>query len=423
MSDLITPPAQAQATLAAPALAGGRAAPGAWGRRAPWGEVILLAGLSMLGSVAMDMYLPALPRMSAELHASPRLAQLTITAFLTGLAGGQLVLGPLSDRLGRRPLVLAGSALFLAATLACALAPDVAVLAGVRVLQAFGACAGMVIARAVVRDRYDDHEVLHVYALLSLVFTLAPVLAPLVGGWVLQVADWRAIFGVQAAFSLAVTLAAFLRLKESRSEATRLRAVSEHPLASYAALLRRPLFLGNFLTGALSGAALFSYIATAPQVVIGQLHVAPAQFGWVFGANAVGMIGVTQLNARLARRVAPARLLQTGLSLALLAAVALAVFAWSGRGGAAGVLGPLFLVIASLGLSQPNATAAAMSVDRERAGASAALMGAGFFGVGSAAGALTTLVPGPASHGMSAVTLGSLLGALLVYRVLVVPRA
>ncbi len=420
MTDLITPATDLDAAPAVPEPA--RALPA--GRvRAPWGEVILLAGLSMLGSVAMDMYLPALPRMSAELRASPRMAQLTITAFLFGLAGGQLVLGPLSDRWGRRPLVLAGSALFLAATLVCAVAPDVRVLAVARVLQAFGACAGMVISRAVVRDRYDDHEVLHVYALLSLVFTLAPVLAPLVGGWVLQVADWRWIFGVQTLFALAITLAAVLRLRESRSEATRLRALSEHPLASYAALLRRPLFLGNFLTGALSGAALFSYIASAPQVVIGQFHVAPAQFGWVFGINAVGMIGVTQLNSRLARRIAPARLLQTGLSLALLAAVVLTAFAWSGRGGAAGVLAPLFLVIASLGLSQPNATAAAMNVDRERAGASAALMGAGFFGVGSAAGALTTLVPGPASHGMSAVTVGSLLGALLVYRFVVVPRA
>ena len=420
MTDLITPATDLDAAPAAPPSAPETSAVR---RRAPWGEVILLAALSMLGSVAMDMYLPALPRMSAELHASPRMAQLTITAFLFGLAGGQLLLGPLSDRWGRRPLVLGGSALFLLATLACALAPNVEWLAAARVLQALGACAGMVIARAVVRDRYDDHEVLHVYALLSLVFTLAPVLAPLVGGWVLAAADWRAIFSVQSAFALLVTLAAVLRLKESRSEATRLRAVAEHPLASYAALLRRPLFLGNFLTGALSGAALFSYIASAPQVVIGQLHVAPAHFGWVFGANAIGMIGVTQINSRLARRVAPARLLQTGLALALVASVVLTAFAWSGRGGAAGVLAPLFFVIASLGLSQPNATAAAMNVDRERAGASAALMGAGFFGVGSGAGALTALVPGPATHGMSAVTVGSLLGALLVYRLLVVPRS
>lgn len=425
MSDLTTPATEqgAPELAAATAEEPPRNAPIHARAHAPWGEVILLAGLSMLGSVAMDMYLPALPRMSAELRASPRMAQLTITAFLFGLAGGQLLFGPLSDRWGRRPPLLAGSALFLGATLVCALAPDVGVLAAARVFQALGACAGMVIARAVVRDRYDDHEVLHVYALLSLVFTLAPVLAPLVGGWVLAVADWRAIFGVQAAFALVITLVAFLRLEESRSEATRARAVSEHPLASYAALLRRPLFLGNFLTGALSGAALFAYISTAPQVVIGQLHVAPAHFGWVFGANAIGMIGVTQLNARLARRIAPQRLLQGGLGLALAAAAALAAFAWTGRGGAAGILLPLFLVMASLGLSQPNATAAAMSVDRERAGASAALMGAGFFGVGSAAGALTALVPGAASHGMSTVIAASLLGAITVYRLLVVRRS
>ena len=223
VSDLVTPatPAgEAAAAARAPAAAG----PARAGRvRAPWGEVILLAALSMLGSVAMDMYLPALPRMSAELRASPRMAQLTITAFLFGLAGGQLLLGPLSDRWGRRPPLMAGTVLFLVATAACAVAPSVEVLAAARVLQALGACAGMVISRAVVRDRYDDHEVLHVYALLGLVFTLAPVLAPLVGGWVLAAADWRAIFGVQVGFAVVVALLAALRLKESRSEATRAR--------------------------------------------------------------------------------------------------------------------------------------------------------------------------------------------------------
>ncbi len=390
--------------------------------RAPWGEVVLLASLGMLGSVAMDMYLPALPRMTAELSASPRLAQLTVTGFLFGLAGGQLVFGPLSDRWGRRPPLLVGAALFLLATFVCALAPDVRLLAAARVLQALGACAGMVISRAVVRDRYEDHEVLHIYALLSLVFTLAPVLAPLTGGWVLGVSGWRAIFGVQALFALLVALAALWRLKESRSEATRRKAESEAPWASYAALLRQPLFAGNFLTGALSGAALFTYISTAPQVLIGQLHIAPAHFGWVFGANVAGMLAVTQLNVRLARRIPPSHLLQAGLGLAVAAAVVLAGVAWSGRGGAWALLTPLFLVLASTSLSQPNTSVAAMNVDRERAGASAALMGAGFFGVGALAGALTALVPGPASHGMSAVVLASLVAALATYRLMVVPR-
>lgn len=422
MSDLISPVDEAEEARAGTPAAAARPPAEPVRRRAPWGEVILLAALSMLGSVAMDMYLPALPRMSQALAASPRMAQLTITAFLFGLAGGQLLFGPLSDRWGRRPPLLAGSVLFLAATLACALAPNVEVLAAARVLQALGACAGMVIARAVVRDRYDDHEVLHVYALLSLVFTLAPVLAPLVGGWVLGVADWRWIFGVQAVFALAITAVAFLRLRESRSEATRVRALGEAPLASYAALLRRPAFTGNLLVGGLSGAAVFSYISCAPQVVITEMHVPPSMFGWVFGANSAGIVAVTQLNARLSRRVAPALLLQAGLLGALAGAGALIVCAWTGWGGAAGVLASLFATLASLGMSQPNATAAAMSVDRERAGASAALMGAGFFGVGSLAGAATGLIPTAASRAMAIVILASLAGALLVFRTLVLPR-
>ena len=349
---------------------------------APWSEVILLSGLSMSGSVAMDMYLPALPRMAADLHAAPQAAQATVSTFLLGLALGQLVFGPLSDRLGRRPPILGGMVLFCLATAVCAAAPGVGVLVGARLLQAFGACAGMVVSRAVVRDRYDDHEVLHVFSLLSLVFAIAPVAAPLIGGWVLQVADWRWIFGVQALFGLLAGCAAFFRLPESRAEATRLRAVGETALKSYLALLRQPLLVGYLLTGALSGAALFSYVASAPRVVMGEFHIPAAHFGWVFGANAIGVTAAGQINARLARRIPADSVLRVALVATPVAGLALLACAWTGFGGLWGVLAPLFLVISALGFSQPNTTAAAMTVDRHRAGATPAQHGTRVLGVG-----------------------------------------
>ncbi len=389
---------------------------------APWGEVILLAGLSMFGSVAMDMYLPALPRMATDLHASPGAAQATISTFLLGLAFGQLVFGPLSDRFGRRAPILAGVALFCVASGLCAVSANVGLLIAARLIQALGACAGMVVSRAVVRDRYDDHEVLHVFALLSLVFGVAPVVAPLVGGWVLGVASWRWIFGVQALFGIAAGTAAFRRLPESRSEATRLRAAAETAGASYVALLRQPLLVGYLLTGALSGAALFSYITSAPRVVIGELHIPAAHFGWVFGVNAVGLVGASQVNARLARRIPGDTLLQVGLVGALCAAAVLALCAWTQWGGLMGLLAPLFVVISALGFSQPNTTAAAMSVDRHRAGATAALIGTAFFGVGSLSGAATSLIPGRASQAMAIVITVTLLMALAAHRSLVSPR-
>ena len=389
---------------------------------APWGEVILLAGLSMFGSVAMDMYLPALPGMATGLHASPAAAQATVSTFLLGLAFGQLIFGPMSDRLGRRAPILGGVALFCLASGLCAISMNVQLLIGARLLQALGACAGMVVSRAVVRDRYDDHEVLHVFALLSLVFGVAPVVAPLIGGWVLAVADWRWIFGVQALFGVIAGAAAWLRLPESRSEATRLRAVSENSGASYLALLRQPLLVGYLMTGALSGAALFAYITSAPRVVMGELHIPAQHFGWVFGVNAIGLIGCGQINARLARRVSSEALIQGALIVALAAGGVLAACAWTGFGGRWGVLAPLFVVISGLGFSQPNTSAGAMTVDRHRAGATAALLGTAFFGVGSLSGVATSLVPGRASTAMAVVIVATLLLALGCYYGLVAPE-
>ena len=313
-------------------------------------------------------------------------------------------------------------ALFCLATGVCAVSPGVGLLIGARLLQAFGACAGMVVSRAVVRDRYNDHEVLHVFSLLSLVFAIAPVAAPLIGGWVLAVADWRWIFGVQALFGVVAGAAAYLRLPESRSEETRRRAFGENASASYLALLRQPLLAGYLLTGALSGAALFSYIASAPRVVMGEFHIPAIHFGWVFGANAIGITLASQINARLARRIPGEVLLQGALFGALAAGIVLSVCAATRWGGVWGVLAPLFLVISALGFTQPNTTAAAMSVDRHRAGATAALLGTGFFGVGSLSGAATSLIPGRASTAMGLVISATLALAIAVYYGLVRPQ-
>jgi DHA1 family bicyclomycin/chloramphenicol resistance-like MFS transporter len=353
---------------------------------------LLLGGLTAFGSVSMDMYLPALPSLVRALKTTPAAAQETVSIFLIGLAVGQLVYGPVSDRVGRRGPILFGVGVYLAASLGCALASSIGLLIVFRLLQALGACAGMVIARAVVRDRYEDHEVLHVFSLLTLVMGSAPILAPLIGGWVLTVGSWRWIFGIQSLFALVITACAFFFLPESRSEATRLRAFSERPLASYIALVRAPRLVGLMLNGAFAGAALFAFITAAPELVITHYHVPAADFGWIFGINITGMMAAGQINARLARRIPGETLLHAANAVALFSASVMVVCAVTGWGGIFGVLGPLWFVMASLGFSQPNASAAAMSVDRERAGAAAALLGAALFGVGSLAGVATSLL-------------------------------
>jgi DHA1 family bicyclomycin/chloramphenicol resistance-like MFS transporter len=359
---------------------------------APWGEILLLGGLTAFGSVSMDMYLPALPSLVRALNTTPAAAQQTVSIFLIGLAVGQLVYGPVSDRVGRRGPILFGIGVYLVASLGCALASSIGLLIVFRLLQAVGACAGMVIARAVVRDRYEDHEVLHVYSLLTLVMGSAPIIAPLIGGWVLTVGSWRWIFGVQSLFALVITACAFFFLPESRSEATRIRAQSERPLASYIALLRAPRLLGLMLNGALANVGLFAFVTAAPELVITHYHVPAADFGWIFGVNVTGMMAAGQINARLARRVPGETLMHASNAVALGCASLMVIGAITGWGGMFGVLVPLWFVMASLGFSQPNASAAAMSVDRERAGATAALLGATMFGVGSLAGVATSLL-------------------------------
>lgn len=350
---------------------------------APLGLVILLGSLSAFGPVGIDLYLPGMPAMARELGASAGAAQFTISIFFLGLAIGHPIYGPISDRMGRRPPLLFGVALFVLGTLGCALAPTMNLLLVSRLIQALGGCGGMVVARAVVRDRFAHDEVLHVFALLTLVIGLAPILAPLVGGALLLVGDWRWIFGVQCAFGVAAGFAVYAYLPESRSAAAAARAEVETILTSYLTLLKQRKMVGYVLSGASGSGALMAYVASSPDIVITQFHISAQNFGWVFGANAIGLIGANQLNARLARRHPSEVILGGALMTALAISLALAVFAWTGFGGVWGILIPLFLIITCFGFVQPNATAGALNLDPLRAGSVASLVGSAFFGAGA----------------------------------------
>jgi DHA1 family bicyclomycin/chloramphenicol resistance-like MFS transporter len=390
--------------------------------KAPLGLILLLGALTGVGPLSIDMYLPGLPAIGRELHAGPAEVQLTVAAFFIGIAVGQMVYGTLSDRLGRRGPILFGMSLYLLASIGCALSSSIGALIGFRVLQALGGCAGMVIPRAVVRDRFDHHQVMHVLSMLMLVMGLAPILAPLLGGFVLQSMGWRAIFWIQVAFAAATLIAVLLRLKESRSEATALQARGEHPVQSYLALLRRPRLLGYVLTGAFSGSALFVYVATSPDIIIGHFHVPPAAFGWVFGINAFGFIGCSQVNARLARRFRSDLILKWANLVAFVGALVMLADALTGFGGLVGFAAPMFVVMSSLGFTQPSATAGALGEDPTRAGSVSALLGATGFGGGALAAALAGLGRDGTARPMALVLAGSLALAVVCLRGLVRPK-
>ena len=372
------------------------------------GTVLLLGALTTLGPISIDMYLPALPTIAADLHATAAQTEQTVALFFIGLAVGQLAYGPLSDRYGRRSPLLVSLALYIAGGIACTLAPTIGTLFAGRVLQALGACGGMVIVRAVVRDRFHSSEMLHIFSLLMLVLAVSPLMAPLLGSWLLLIGSWRVIFAVQVVAGIATAIAVIFRLPESRSEETAHNARNENPVQSYLVLLTNRRLLAYLLGGAFSGAALFTYIASAPDVVIDHYHLSPQFFGWVFSINGAGIIGAMQINARMGRRWPGDLIVRVALRVTIGFSLAMIAVAFTGFGGVWALLATLFGVIASLGFSQANTGAEAMKIDPRRAGATSALTGAASFGAGSACAGFTSLINDGTARPMSLVIAASL---------------
>ena len=388
----------------------------------PWGLVVMLGALTAMGPLAIDMYLPSLPAIGADLNASTGQTQATVAAFLAGMALGQFFYGPVSDRFGRRPAVLLGIVVFIVASAGCALAASPEQLLLGRFVQALGACAGGVVSRVIVRDQFDHHDTARVLSLLMLVMGLAPILAPLLGGVLLSFGGWRLNFWFMAVFGAILGVAALLRLRETRSHETTLQAQSENPLQAYAALLRQPRLIGYALAGALNGATLFTYIASSPELLIEIYGIPPELFGWVFGLNAVGIIGANQVNRWLLRTRTPDQVLARASIVAFALAAALAFFAVTGLGERWTVLPMLFLVLASYGLMGGNTTAGALSVDPRRGGSASALLGGLSFGAGALASSLTGLFHDGTPRPMALVMFLALGGSMLALRWLALPK-
>ena len=388
----------------------------------PWGLVVLLGSLTAMGPLAIDMYLPSLPAIGEDLLATPAQTQGTVAAFLAGMAIGQFFYGPASDRMGRRPPILLGVAIFVMASVACALATSPELLLVGRFAQAMGACAGGVVSRAVVRDRFGHTDTARMLSLMMLIMGLAPIFAPLLGGFLLGFGGWQSNFWFMTAFGLAVGLASLLRLRESRSEATAIQASTENPFQSYVALLRQPRLVGYALSGALNGATLFTYISASPELLIGAYKIPPAAFGWFFGVNAFGVIGANQMNRLLLRRMTPDQVLARSSLVALGFAVALVVAAASGIGERWSVLPLLFLLLASYGFMQGNTMAGALNVDPLRAGSTSALLGGVSFGMGALASAVAGAFQDGTPRPMAIVMLVALTGSAASLRWLALPK-
>lgn len=388
----------------------------------PWGLVILLGSLTAMGPVAIDMYLASLPNIARSLQATPAAAQATVAAFLAGMALGQLFYGPAADRLGRRGPILLGVGIFLAASVWCALAATVEQLLVARFIQALGACAGGVISRAIVRDLFNHTETARMLSLMMLIMGLAPILAPMLGAVLLGLGGWRLNFWFMVAYGVAIGVAALMRLKETRSEATAIQAAQENPAQSYWALLGQKRLMGYALAGALNGATLFTYIAASPGLIMETYGISAAIFPIIFGLNAFGLIGSGQVNRILLRRLEPDYVLIRASVVAIVIGVVLALAAFTGWGGRWTVLPLIFLLLSSYGFMQGNTMAGALSVDPVRAGSLSALMGAMSFATGAAAASLSAVLHDGTPRPMAGVMMLALLGSFLCLRLLALPK-
>jgi DHA1 family bicyclomycin/chloramphenicol resistance-like MFS transporter len=352
--------------------------------------LFVLGTLTAFGPLSIDMYLPSLPTIQAELGTSASRVQLTLAAFMAGLGLGQLAYGPLSDRFGRRRPLLVGIALYILASAACAFAPSVEWLIALRFLQAVGGAAGAVIARAIVRDHYSGREIARVLSLLMLIMGAAPILAPLLGGQVLSVAGWRSIFGVLAVLGAIALVLVLVAIPGVAPRAGQPGTAS--PLGtSLRVLLTDRRFLTATFAGGFAQSGMFAYISGSPFVFMEVLHVTPGRFAWLFAMNALGLIGASQLNRRLLARRSPERIaVSAGLFMVLMGATLL-VLAVSGLGRVYTLAPALFLFISSIGFVTPNAAALALEDHGARAGVASAVLGSLQFAVSAAASACVGL--------------------------------
>ncbi|HYH90384.1 MAG TPA: Bcr/CflA family multidrug efflux MFS transporter [Solirubrobacteraceae bacterium] len=379
--------------------------------------VIVLGSVNAIGPLSIDMYLPAFPEITRALETSASSVQLTLTACVAGLALGQLVMGPLSDRLGRRLPLIAAMATYSVASLLCATASSVEMLIGLRFVQGLAGAGGLVISRAVVRDLYSGAAAVRLFSSLMLVTGLAPILAPLAGGQLLGLTPWEGIFVTLSILSALIAVLAAVGLRETLPAERRSTSGLRRTVQTMASLLRDHSFLGYALASGLTFGALFAYISGSSFVLQRIYGMSPQLYSLAFAMNGLGLIAASQVNARVVERVGPTRLLRRGIGCVVVSALMLLVVVSVGGLTVWAVLAPMFVIVSSLAFVLPNATALALADHASVAGTASALLGVIQFLVGAIAAPLVGVAGPDTAVPMGVVMALLALGALTALQV------
>jgi DHA1 family bicyclomycin/chloramphenicol resistance-like MFS transporter len=368
-------------------------------------HAIVLGLLAAIGPFSIDMYLPALPTIAAEFGTSIAAAQASLVAFVAAVGLCQVVYGPVSDMVGRRGPLYFGLVLYICGAIGCALAPNIAALIAFRFVQGIGGCAGIVISRAIVRDLYRGADAARLMALVMLVFSVSPILAPLTGSGLIVVAGWRAIFvAVVLVGVVGLALVAFA-LPETRPPDKRVASGLRPAVAGYAHLLRDPYHLGVVLIGGFGLSGFFLFLATSSFVYIEHFGLTTAQFSLAFAVNAIGFIGAAQLSSPFARRFGFARVVKVAAAAYAAVMIALLALTIGGIDNLVVLMAMLFLSYACLGLIVPTTAVMAFEAHGPIAGMAAALMGTIHMSVGITAVALLSIfLDGSAAAMIAAIT-------------------
>ncbi|CCD35344.1 Bicyclomycin resistance protein [Candidatus Paraburkholderia kirkii UZHbot1] len=373
-------------------------------RRRPDGWLILLLGaLAACGPLSIDMYLPSLPSLADSFGTSPAAAQSTLTSFMFGFSFGMLLYGPLSDAYGRRPVLLGGIALYALASIGCAAALSIDALVFVRFLQALGAGAASVLARAIARDAHHPTDAARVLSMLSIVTSIGPLLAPLIGGQLILLGGWRVVFVVLTLFGLTCVATAFLRVPETWPKEKRASAALGKSFAAYGHLLTDPVTWGHMMCGGMAFASMFAYITATPFVYIDYFHVKPQYYGLLFGLNIVGIIAGNVLNTKFVGRAGAMKIISAASFASVAAALAVSLVSLTGWGGLWSIVICLFFVVDVVGLLSANCTTELMHRYPRNAGAAAAVFGAMQLGLGALSSLAVGFFHDVSPHGMGIV--------------------